>query len=65
VTPEEKILDPTGTRTLTLGYPAGRQSLYRLRYRGTLIHKEYDVLNIKFQAVMRMSKRLNETALTS
>jgi hypothetical protein len=28
----EKILDPTRTRTPTLGRPARSQSLYRLRY---------------------------------
>jgi hypothetical protein len=32
---EEKILDPIGTRTLTLGRPAFSQSLYRLRYPGS------------------------------
>jgi hypothetical protein len=31
---EEKIRDPTGTRTPTLGRPARSQSLYRLRYPG-------------------------------
>jgi hypothetical protein len=29
---EEKILDPTGTKTRPLGRPARSQSLYRLRY---------------------------------
>jgi hypothetical protein len=32
---EVKILAPTGTRTPTLGRPASRQSLYRLRYPGS------------------------------
>jgi hypothetical protein len=32
---EEKILDPTGTRTPLLCCPARRQSLYRLRYTGS------------------------------
>jgi hypothetical protein len=33
---EEKILNPTGTRTPTPGRPARSQSLYRLRYPGSL-----------------------------
>jgi hypothetical protein len=38
---EEKILDPTGTRTLNPGRPARSQSLYRLRYPSfTNIHGE-------------------------
>jgi hypothetical protein len=32
---EEKILDPTGTRTPTPARPARSQSLYRLRYPGS------------------------------
>jgi hypothetical protein len=32
----EKILYPTGTRIRPLGHPARRQSLYRLRYPGSL-----------------------------
>jgi hypothetical protein len=38
---EEKILDPTGTRTPTLRSPARSQSLYRLCYAGSsLKHRE-------------------------
>jgi hypothetical protein len=37
---QEKILDPTGTRTPTRGSPARSQSLYRLSYLGTrYMHK--------------------------
>jgi hypothetical protein len=33
---EEKILDPTGTQLRPLGRPARSQSLYRLRYLGSI-----------------------------
>jgi hypothetical protein len=37
---EEKILDPTGFELQPLGRPARRQSLYRLRYPGSLDMRE-------------------------
>jgi hypothetical protein len=40
---EEKILDPTGTSTLTLGRAASSQSLYRLRLRYVSCNKSMQV----------------------
>jgi hypothetical protein len=38
---EEKILDPTGTRTPTPGRPASSQSVYQLRYPGRGVIMNY------------------------
>jgi hypothetical protein len=46
---KKKLLDPTGTRTPTLSRPARSQSLYRLRYPGS-IRYQIEVINTLFSS---------------